>query len=288
MSNELRIPLADISHQNRLRSKNSDKVEDLISSIQEIGLLYPIIVRPAREVDPKDHTKWAAEKLDGYMVVCGMHRLSAAWILQWDDIPAIVVEPETPLDARMIEIDENLRRHELNAFDEAKFLAEKQEIYWEKYPETKPGGDRKSEDAKNQNGNIPFCSEAANLMRCSESKIQKQLKIAKGLSPESHERIDGSWISNKHGELLNLARCDPETQAKYLDLMLREENPLLSVAKCKAHLAGKVDKPETPEERRLNKLKNAWKQALQPEQGEFLQWLADQGITLPEASKEVA
>ena len=54
---------------------DQEKLQELIESVRERGIIQPVIVRPSR---------------DGYELVAGERRLRAAKALGWTDIPAIV------------------------------------------------------------------------------------------------------------------------------------------------------------------------------------------------------
>jgi ParB family transcriptional regulator, chromosome partitioning protein len=129
LPNLQRIDLNDIIVRDRLRDVDQAEVAKLKLSIADQGLQAPVVVRPAKAVDPKDQTKFLPHGVDGYILVSGGHRFHAVRDLGWTDIPAIIVDPKTPLEARLLEIDENLYRHELNALDRAVFVFERKTIY---------------------------------------------------------------------------------------------------------------------------------------------------------------
>jgi len=255
------VPLNHIDVSDRLRDVNADEVKKLQISIADQGLQNPIVIRPAHAIDRTDKTRWAHGDWDGYVLVSGGHRYHAAQALGWAEIPAIIVEPETPLKARLLEIDENLYRHELNALDRAVFLAERKAIYEELHPETKHGAQGGVGSKKNENDTVSFSKDTAEKVGLSKRTIERATSIYDGLSPTSLERIKGTWLASKQGELLHLSTMNEETQAQYLDLMLRDDDPIQGVAKCKAHLAGTPTHSLTTEERTLEKLKRLWAQA---------------------------
>lgn len=122
----LSIPLDLIDVGERLRAVDRDYVSLIAESLAERGLDTPIIV--------------TAAGADGrHALIAGGHRVAAASLAGWTEIPAKVVEADE-LQARLIEIDENLIRRELSALDRAVFLAERKRIYEAMHPATRPGG----------------------------------------------------------------------------------------------------------------------------------------------------
>ncbi|MFT8560932.1 MAG: ParB N-terminal domain-containing protein [Acetobacter sp.] len=122
------ILLSDIDADDRLREVDHEAALFISASIAEHGLRQPIEVRKVGK---------------RYKLIAGGHRLQAAKILEWVDIPAIVLKA-TELEAKLLEIDENLFRRELSPLDRATFLATRKEVYEALHPETKHGDDRKS------------------------------------------------------------------------------------------------------------------------------------------------
>lgn len=104
------VPIADIvanPRQPRLEF-DQDELAELADSIQELGLLQPIVVRPAD---------------GGYELVMGERRLRAATAAGWTQIPAIVRRTE---DSDMLRdaLLENLHRAQLNPLEEAAAYAQ--------------------------------------------------------------------------------------------------------------------------------------------------------------------
>ncbi|MGI9147978.1 MAG: ParB/RepB/Spo0J family partition protein [Chloroflexota bacterium] len=81
-------------------------IEELASSLQQHGLLQPIVVRLVG---------------DEYQLVAGHRRLAAARALGWERVPAII-RRETEDDAYVLTLVENLQRVDLSPRDEASAL----------------------------------------------------------------------------------------------------------------------------------------------------------------------
>lgn len=80
------------------------KLDDLISSIKEKGVLQPVIVR---------------DKDGGYELIAGERRLRAARALGIAEVP-VIVRNVSDADALELSLIENIQREELNAIEEAK------------------------------------------------------------------------------------------------------------------------------------------------------------------------
>jgi ParB family chromosome partitioning protein len=89
--------------------KEFDELElrDLARSIQEYGVIQPIIVRRAE---------------DGFQLVAGERRLRACGMAGWHEVPAIIYDMEEEQAAAM-SLVENLQRKDLNYFEEAEAYA---------------------------------------------------------------------------------------------------------------------------------------------------------------------
>lgn len=206
----MKIKIADIKVGDNRREINDIKVGDLMKSIAEIGLLNPITVT-------KKHR-----------LIAGAHRLAACKKLGWQEIECNVMELDG-LKAELAEIDENLVRHSLSHIEEGEQLLRKKEIYEQLYPETKKGGDRKSEKIKVQNlqfdfqdrpnvsaessvtSQKSFVEDSAEKMQVSPRRVWQKIQVARDLTPEV------KTIVKEHGlgldPSLKLARIkEPEKQ----------------------------------------------------------------------------
>ena len=214
------INVEKILTENRKRTVEPEKVTELSKSIQEIGLLNPITVK-------KDG--------DNYILVAGLHRLTAFKNLKKDTIPAIISDADD-IHNELAEIDENLIRAELHYLDRAEFLKRRQEIYETLYPEStrfekvknnlKPFhtdnetvslSDRDSNDADLQDIKIPdtFAEDTAKKTNLTARTIQQDLQLAKNLDSEVKDVIKSKGVSKQ--DALKLSRMDKEKQKNVVD-----------------------------------------------------------------------
>lgn len=88
------------------RSKvDEDKMEELILSIKEKGIIQPVVVRPVG---------------DEFELVAGERRFLAAQKLGMEKLPALVMEKLSKEEMLELSLIENLQREDLNPIDEAK------------------------------------------------------------------------------------------------------------------------------------------------------------------------
>jgi ParB family transcriptional regulator, chromosome partitioning protein len=101
----LQIPLSSIKT-NKYQPRvdfNQEKLNDLINSIKEKGVVQPVLVR---------------KTMDGYELIAGERRLRAVRSIGLDKVPAIV-RNVTDVDMLEISLIENIQREELNPIEEA-------------------------------------------------------------------------------------------------------------------------------------------------------------------------
>ncbi len=92
---------------------SEESIAALADSIQQYGILQPILVRP---------------NSDGYQIVAGERRWRAARMLGLDEVPVIIKEL-SDLEAMQIALIENLQRENLNPIEEALGYKELMETY---------------------------------------------------------------------------------------------------------------------------------------------------------------
>ncbi len=236
------VPVADIKMATRLRRVDQAHVELLADSMRDKGLIQSIVVE-------KDGTKLT--------LVAGAHRLAAAKQLGWDKIEARLTGRLTANDRRLLEIDENLARHDLNPLDRAIFMAQRKRIFELENPEIGHGGDRKSDQALNISTWSSFSEETAKELGFGESTIRRAVAIAQGLAPATRKALAGTPLCKKEGELFKLSKLPKDDQMPVLELALAEDAPLSIDAANRLHRGEEV-KPKDPVAEQAAKLNALW------------------------------
>ena len=93
----------------RLRTPDDEKIKELADSIKLTGLINPITI---------DQNNY---------LIAGFHRWSAYKELGYEYIPAIIKDVSN-LQSELIEIDENLKRHEMNHIEVAEHIVRREEL----------------------------------------------------------------------------------------------------------------------------------------------------------------
>lgn len=180
----------------RREAKEGD-IRELANSISEVGLLNPITVDC------------------GHTLIAGLHRLEAAKLLGWSEIECTVSGLEG-LQAELAEIDENFVRADLSPVDYGSLLLRRKEIYETLHPETRNGGDRKSEDFRTKNIRSDsvksFAQDTAEKLGVSPRTVELQVQMAKNLTPEAKAIIKGSDSKITKTDAMKLSRLSPEQQ----------------------------------------------------------------------------
>lgn len=176
--------IADIQIGERHRKDMGD-LEGLARSIDEIGLLHPVVVRP-----------------DG-MLVAGERRIKACLLLGWQDIPVTVID----LDAIVRgECDENQRRKDwtpTEAVAIAKALEPmEREAAKERYEATRPGVDVKFTPTE-RGAAMDKVADAVGMSRPTLTKAQEVIEAAEE-NPEVYgdlpDKMDQTSIDRAYKE----------------------------------------------------------------------------------------
>ena len=222
------IAIDEITIGERLTPISQPYVERLVASIEEIGLLQPIVLR---------------EYGSGYLLIAGAHRLAAYRALGWNAIEARVIEASEAI-AAIAEIDENLIRRGLSAFDEGVSLRERKAFYEAAFPDARHGGDRRK---KKQEGTLfpletkRFTRAVADKVGWSERTIKKRLQLANSLDPEAvHIARETGLIANE-SQMLKLAGYTPTEQVKLMKAV--RDNTRSTIGQAEHDLGWKVAKP---------------------------------------------
>lgn len=231
----IKISLID-KPEGRLRDVDQEWAECLAGMFLETGQKTPIDV----VTDGKR-----------FSLVAGAHRLTAAKIAKWKEIEAHILEPKPEQAAdelRLHEILENLGRKDFDALERCEALSELKRVYENLHPDSKHGGDRKSQAAKNKQENqtaiFAFCSSASESTGLSRRSVELAVQIFKDLSPQTRERLRGTVIANKQSDLKALAGQTAENQTTVLDMLFSDPSTAASVGEAIQLVEGQKPKSE--------------------------------------------
>lgn len=191
------VQISEIKVSTGRREADPESVQELADSISKVGLLNPITVD------------------QGHTLIAGLHRMEAAKSLGWSEIECTVSSLEGLL-AELAEVDENVVRKGLSAVEYSDLLLRRKEIYEMLHPETKNGGDRKSEKIRiakcNSDSAKPFIQDTAEKLGVHPTTVARQIQTAKNLTTKAKDiiRDTGTKITKK--DALKMSRLKPEQQ----------------------------------------------------------------------------
>ncbi len=208
----MKIRIDEIKVNAGRREVEARDVQELADSISQVGLLNPITVTP-------DHT-----------LIAGRHRLEAAKKLGWTEIECTVCEISGLL-AELAEIDENMVRTNLSPIEFGDLLLKRKRIYETLHPETRQGM-RNGQTSKNDNLSVletkSFTQDTADKLGVSPRTVERQIQIAKNLTPEAKDIILSSGKKVTKGDALKLSRVEPGQQAETAWTMAIEKENCLN------------------------------------------------------------
>ena len=202
------ISISEIKINTGRREIESKFVEELAGSIKDLELMNPITLSA-------DHT-----------LISGLHRIEAAKILGWTEVPCIIMDV-VGLQAEMAEIDENIIRRGYGVFEIGEKLLRRKEIYEMMHPETKNGGDRRSQNFRTQNlrseNRKSFVHDTAEKLGLSVRNIETQIQTAKNLTPVAKDILRQSAVSISKTNAKELSRLPPDKQIEAAKMLARGE-----------------------------------------------------------------
>ena len=189
-----------------------NKMQELVASISEKGVIQPIIVRRSGQ---------------GFDLIAGERRLRAAKMLGYGRVPC-VVRDATDEDAFEISLIENLQRQDLNPIEEANGYKRLIEVFGLKQEEVgkKVGKDRATvantlrllklpDDIKKAlSSGVISAGHAKALLSCEEKACQKEIFyriLKRGLSVRETEKLSARKILGKRVKAG--AAVDPHLEA---------------------------------------------------------------------------
>src|SRR6185437_6789326 len=198
----------------RLRAPRPERVAELADSIAKLGLRTPISVASGS-------SKSAGGGSDAtFTLVAGIHRLQACRSLGLVEIEASIVQMDD--DERLLwEIDENLCRADLTELERGEHLLKRKEIYERKWPQTRAGGDRRSEEFQTENSSVrSFAEDSAAKTDVTERAIRQSIRRARKIDEKVRDRVRAlPDIANSGVELDALADMDATQQKRAVALV---------------------------------------------------------------------
>lgn len=214
----------------RARMRELKDLTQLKESIKKSGLLQPIVVT-------KDN-----------FLIAGYHRLQAFKELGISKIPVIIKDVDQ-MTAELMEIDENLIRHELTELEKSEQLQKRKEIYEILHPNSTHDAIVQNNFSKRNNfapkentisSEKSFTQDVAEKTGQSQRTIQQSLQIANNLTDEAVDRIKGTKLENNKTALLEIARIAPEEQVAKAEELLHKDVASKKIARP-LNIAYKMD-----------------------------------------------
>jgi ParB family chromosome partitioning protein len=231
----LNIALDSIDIGKRLRPADEGAVEALSVDIAVRGLRVPIEISEGRK--------------GGYVLVSGLHRLTACRRLGWTEILAFTVEGNK-LELRRDELLENLTRSELSKLERCQFLTELKRVHLEMYPEAAHGGDRRSTDFQELH-NSSWSAAAISRTGWAKATLKKAVSIGERLAPEIADTLRGTALEDNLSELEALSKYGVSIQRSIANLIA--DGGSRSVAGAVRILSGSAEGPNDAEEKAAEK-----------------------------------
>lgn len=186
-----------------------EAVNALAESMRVNGLLNPIIVRRAQV--------FVGIVRDGYKVVAGNHRVSAARALGWTHIDAFIHDGDE-LTAELAEIDENLQRAELTPAQRAAAIHRRKEIWEAMRPLSAESAENARASKRGVYGEgrpVSFAKDTMTHTGEDERRTREHLSRAEALGPDIHEVVGTSL--DKGVELDALKELPADERRKLID-----------------------------------------------------------------------
>lgn len=204
------VDVSKIRTRYRLRSPDENKIKELADSIKTCGLMHPITI------DTKNY------------LVAGFHRWSAFQLLGFETIPCIVSDT-SDLYNKLKEIDENLKRNEIDHIETSFHLIEREKILEELGVRMKRGGNQYT------TGMITT-TELAEQVGMS-NRIYRLKRQISNLSPEVVDLLVGTEWAKNMMDMVKLSRETDSIQLEVTNLLVTGKSRTFKRAYAIASLA---------------------------------------------------
>lgn len=187
-----KIPIERIANPLPDRNVSPHLVDELADSMEEIGLLNPVIVTP------------------DLRLVAGRQRLAAAKQLGWTEIRATIIDGMNEAD--IATLDENIVRSQLSHLEFAEALARRKAIHEQLHPDTVAGSPALMRRLRTdqQASGLAFVDDMVRRTGWSRSKYDRLLRIVDAIEPETRDLLRSTPVANKLQDLFDLMDIEPE------------------------------------------------------------------------------
>ncbi|WP_421357851.1 ParB/RepB/Spo0J family partition protein [Agrobacterium rosae] len=265
MAEFIRATISEIHVGERLRPIDLGYAEAIAASMSEHGQISPIMIRrtPAKKGTP-------------YTLVAGGYRTTAANLLGWTEIDAIVVKADG-VEAQLLEISENLYRNELNPLDRAIFVMKYRELWEEKHGKINPKGGRpekQAHDAPVFAKGRALSEQVQERLGISHDTYKRAISIGQNIDPVLRLAVRGTTAENDQSQLLKLAKLTREDQIKVAATLAVQPDVKMALAFTKPPAL--VTPPS--QSAILTKLIAAWDVASEETRDSFLEHIGMSGM----------
>lgn len=196
-TSEIRLDQIQSFKGHPFKVKDDEKMQELVESIRENGILTPVLVRPSED--------------DRFEMVSGHRRMHAASLLQMEEIPAIIREMDDDEAIKMM-VNANVQREEI-------LPSEKAYAYKMLLEAMKRQAGRPKKNTCQDGTNLRSDEELSEQVGESARNIQRYIRLTE-LIPELLDMVDLKRINFTMG--VNISYLSKETQT-YVYKYIREK-----------------------------------------------------------------
>ena len=204
------IAVEDIKIRGRLRNLNEQKVKEIATSIDQVGLMNPITI------DGENY------------LIAGHHRLSAHQLLGYQTIPCIRQET-SKIYGELMEVMENISRAELNHIEIAEHMVKREELLGQLGLRMKNGDNQYTSEG------LVTTAQLAEEVGMSNRLYRMKRQPAK-IDKEVRDLLRESKFAWNLGDMVKLSQQEPQVQKAIALLLITEQCHTFKRALCEANV----------------------------------------------------
>ncbi len=215
------VPISDIKVRFRLRNPSDEKIEEIRESISQVGLINPVTIDASNNL------------------LAGFHRLLAMKQLKMETIPSIIKDTDVKY-GELVEVDENLKRNDLNHIEVAEHIVKREELM-EELGMTYKRGDNQT----NMKEDKMTVKDLAESIGYSQRSYQQRKQIS-NIHPEVKDLLVGTPFSESLFDLIKLSSEPDNVQKSICNLLITGKCKTWKMAFYRGKLADfKASNPPT-------------------------------------------